>query len=59
MGRQPCREERGALTHVKEVSGRAAIDGRIGGPGPTPSLPGLVQVLDVDVGRIVEELPTC
>lgn len=52
-------EGRGALTHVKEVSGRTAIDGRVGVPGPSPSLPGLVQVLDVDIGGVIEELSAC
>lgn len=49
-------EQGGALTHVKEVSGCTAIDNRSGGPSPTPCLPGLVQVLDIDIGRVVEEL---
>lgn len=48
-----------ALTHVKEVSGRAAIDSKIGGPSPAPCVPGLVQVLDVDIGGVIKELSAC
>lgn len=50
---------RKVLTHVEEVSRRAAIDSKIGGSGPAPCLSDLVQVLDVDIGRVIKELSAC
>lgn len=48
-----------ALTHVKKVSRGATIDRQAGGPGPSPRVPGFVQVLDVDIGGVVKELSAC